>query len=930
VTRRPPGSRPPSDPDDVLGLLEAPPGAEPIEDALRAGIAVLARLTGARAAALLLVEGEEISTEVWHPGEPGAADAGLAGELRALAKRRVRADGAAGDGVRDVAVVRLAAFGRAQGIVALPGGTTDRPAARAARVARVARLLEWKLAASQENTRAQVVRAQYERWFRSLTEQVRVLDRERQKFAAIVHATDAFVFVADPSRRIRWTNNLLSSREAPETGSWIGRVCADACAAFAGAACDDCPAQRAMRDKQVVHHEFRRVVEGGVQSLYLSALPIVGPHGRPEETLVMIQDLSGLAMLRRSEARYRLLYERSAKALVLVDPGTGAVLDANPMASRMTGLPIDALRGMPLEKLHPKHEWKRLHPEYARAFHGGTMSVGDCRIRRRDGHQRIATVAATRHELEGNEVVMLEFQDVTDTRRVEQALREAEERLRAVVANAPVVLFAIDRQGVFTTSEGRGLEALGMKPGEVVGRSVFDVYAESPGVLAAIDRALAGEEFTESVTVAGLVFETRYSTLRDADGRPAGVIGVATDVTERRSLEDRLRHAQRMESLGRLAGGVAHDFNNLLASILGHSELMLRRLEGGDPLRAHASQIQEAGGRGAMLTGRLLAFSRKEVLSPRVLDLNQVVGGMLDMLRRLIGEDIELKTVLSDAPATTRADRAQLEQVVMNLVVNARDAMPQGGTLTLEVGEVEIDAAEAAPRSPVAPAGRHVRLTVADNGCGMDQETLSHAFEPFFTTKEPGRGTGLGLSIVYGIVEQSGGFVQVASAPGEGATFRVHLPFVDEAPEQAAEPPPAFDPASGGTETVLVVEDEAAVRSLTCELLRSFGYAVLEAGDGIDALRVAAAHEGELHLLVTDVVMPQMGGGELAQRLTERRPGLKVLYVSGYTDDAVVRHGVREKGRGFLQKPFSLDVFARKVREVLDAPTVEERDSRAA
>ena len=767
---RKPARRAPRHPEDLLGLLDAAPGEEPIEEALRRGLEVLAGLCGARAAALLLVEADEITTELWHPEPPGADAAGLADELRRIAVVRARGPGepAATGGPRDLAILRLSGIGRTKGVVVLLGGAPARPAGRAVQVRRVIRLLEWKLAAHPDPTRAQVLPAQYERWFRSLTEQVRVLDRERQKFAAIVHATDAFVFVADPSRRIRWTNSLLASRTTPDgpEGSWIGRVCGDACSAFAGLECDDCPAARAMRDNQVVHHEFRRTRDGQVQSLYLSALPIVGPHGRPEETLVMIQDLSGLEVLRRSEARYRLLYERSAKALVLVDPDSGRILDGNPMACRMTGLPLERLRGLPLRDLHPDDDWARLEPEYARAFASGTLPVGDCRIRTQDGGDRIATVAGTGHEMDGHDVVMLEFQDVTEPRRVQEALREAEERLRTVVANAPVVLFAIDRHGVFTMSEGRGLAALGLQAGEIVGRSVFDVYSESPEVLAAIDRALCGEESTEVVTVGRLAFETRYTPMRDAEGRPTGLIGIATDVTERRMLEDRLRHAQRMESLGRLAGGVAHDFNNLLAAILGHSELLLRRMSPGDPLRNNAAEIQEAGGRGAMLTGQLLAFSRKEVLSPRVVDLNEVVAGMDDMLRRLIGEDIELRTVLHDRPATTRADRGQLEQVVMNLVVNARDAMPKGGTLMLRVEEVEVTPDEATSRSPVAPTGRHVRLTVADSGCGMDPETLAHAFEPFFTTKEHGQGTGLGLSIVYGIVEQGGGFVQISSAPG--------------------------------------------------------------------------------------------------------------------------------------------------------------------
>jgi nitrogen-specific signal transduction histidine kinase/CheY-like chemotaxis protein len=393
------------------------------------------------------------------------------------------------------------------------------------------------------------------------------------------------------------------------------------------------------------------------------------------------------------------------------------------------------------------------------------------------------------------------------------------------------------------------------------------------------------------------------------------VIGVATDVTERHRLEGQLRQAQRMEAIGRLAGGVAHDFNNLLAAILGHSELIMGRLEPGHPMRRSAEEVQKAAVRGAMLTRQLLAFGRKDMLTLEVLDLNAVVAGMDGMLRRLIGEDIELVSLGANRPVPVRADRGQLEQVIVNLAVNARDAMPQGGKLTIAVDHVTIDEAYT-QRHARARLGPNAVLSITDTGVGMDEETIAHAFEPFYTTKPRDKGTGLGLATVYGIVEQSDGHVLVYSEPGVGTCFKVYLPLADALDVVVGEA--TIGDAPGGSETILLAEDEDVVRALAREVLENKGYRVLEARNGVEAV-AAAASAGWIDLLVTDVVMPQMGGGELAQHLTASRPGIKVLYISGYPDDAVVRHGVLERGSALLQKPFALDDFARKVREVLDA-----------
>jgi len=624
-----------------------------------------------------------------------------------------------------------------------------------------------------------------------------------------------------------------------------------------------------------------------------------------------------------------MLFERSGKAIVMVDPGTRKIVLANPTADRLADAPRDGLTGLPLEELHAPEEWPRIEPLFSDEFSAKGLAGLECRVRTRQGATRIATLSSTRSDLDGREVLMLEYVDVTERLHVEEALRAAEERLRALVVNAPVVLFALDANGMFTLSEGRALESLGLAPGQVVGRSAYEIYRGVPAILDNIRRALAGEEFTAVVDLGKFAFETRYTPVRDAEGRVTGLIGVATDVTERRRLEDQLRQSQKMEAIGRLAGGVAHDFNNLLAAIQGHAELMLGQLPNGMPLYRSATEVHKAAARGALLTRQLLTFSRKEVVAPNAFDLNLVVAEMENMLRRLIGEQIALTIRLADTPLRARCDRGQLEQVLLNLAVNARDAMPEGGPLSIAVSGVEVAELECKD-DPDARPGPHVVLVVRDEGSGMDEHTLAHLFEPFFTTKSAGKGTGLGLSTVYGIVQRAGGHIRVKSAPGQGSTFTVYLPRVEE-PTAVEEPERPVGEAIHGAETILVVEDEDAVRSMVREALEARGYRVLVARNGVEALDLAGRYGDYIDLLVTDVIMPQMNGAELAQRLARLRPGLRVLFVSGYTDDAVIRVGVLEQRTAFLQKPFSLDVLGRTVRDVLDkGPARSSVDSASA
>jgi signal transduction histidine kinase/ActR/RegA family two-component response regulator len=411
-----------------------------------------------------------------------------------------------------------------------------------------------------------------------------------------------------------------------------------------------------------------------------------------------------------------------------------------------------------------------------------------------------------------------------------------------------------------------------------------------------------------------LQFEGVVQDTGDSEG--ASIFAIFQDVTEHRLAEQRSTEAQRLAALGRLTGGVAHDFNNLLTVIKGYSDLLLARLDENDPARRSIEEIEKAAERAAGRTRQLLAFSRKQILQPKVLELNTIVADVENMLRRLIGEDIQLAFNLDPALGRVKADPGQLEQVLLNLAVNARDAMPQGGRLIIETTNVNLDEIYARNYVGVEP-GPYVMLAVSDTGCGMDKETQSQIFEPFFTTKEAGKGTGLGLSTAYGIVKQSGGNIWVYSEPGKGTTFKIYLPRVGE-PSEIAE---TRAPATGsfrGSETILLVEDEETLRKLAREILETSGYTVLAAANANEALFLHSQHQGQIGLMVTDVVMPEMSGRELAQHIATLDSEMKVLFMSGYTDDAIVFHGVLEEGIDFLQKPFSLEALERKVREVLD------------
>ncbi|HTK31822.1 MAG TPA: PAS domain S-box protein [Candidatus Saccharimonadaceae bacterium] len=522
-------------------------------------------------------------------------------------------------------------------------------------------------------------------------------------------------------------------------------------------------------------------------------------------------------------------------------------------------------------------------------------------------------------------------------RRADLALRDSEQRYRTLVDNLREVIFQTDAHLRWTFLNPAWQEITGRDVEACLEQPLIDhVHPEDRDAARLAFASLLGRERDDCrfelrfLTKDGSVrWMQAHARLVPGDGGvPAGLAGSLVDITERhaaeealRASEEQLRQSQKMEAIGQLAGGIAHDFNNLLTGILGYGSQLVKGLPEGHVQRAEAEEIVHAAEAAAGLTRQLLAFSRRQLLAPQVLDLNGVVGGMQGMLRRVIGEDIHLVTVQGQDLGHVRADRGQIEQVILNLAVNARDAMPQGGDLVLETANVDLDAAYAQERPPLVP-GAYVRLTVRDTGVGMEEDTARRAFEPFFTTKAMGQGTGLGLSTVHGIVLQSGGHIEIQTARGTGTAIRIDLPRVNQAVTTEAHDAPAPH-ETRGTETVLLAEDEPVVRRLAGDTLRGLGYTVLESRDGVEAVQVAADHLGPIHLLVMDVVMPRLGGPIAASRIAAMRPRVRVLFITGYANDALGTEGTLDPHDAVLHKPFTSEALALKVRDVLARPVAE-------
>jgi len=633
-----------------------------------------------------------------------------------------------------------------------------------------------------------------------------------------------------------------------------------------------------------------------------------------------------LSDLTESQELLQNAVDVSPNGMIMVD-AAGRIIQGNRQIEQIFGYTQAELVGRPIEDLLPER-YRGVHQGERGAFladpRARQMGAGrDLFGLHKSGREvpvEIGLAPVVRHD---RTFVIASVIDITERKKKDQALAGSLARLRALMDNANDGISLIDAEGVLIDVNPRMLAILGRSRDEVVGHHIEEFPAQD----AVADHP---EAFRQAVVRGG--GDVLDVPFRRRDGKDAlvdfslsvveigserVVLAIGRDVTEYRSLERQLRQAQKMEAVGRLAGGVAHDFNNVLTAIFGYADLVMEDLPADSPSRQDLEEVRKAAQRASALTRQLLAFSRQQVLAPVVLSLNDLVEDIDKMLRRMIGEDVELGLKLTENLGNVRADPGQIQQVLLNLVVNARDAMPKGGRLLIETANADLTEAYAEQHQPVIP-GPYVRLAVSDTGMGMTPEIVGRIFEPFFTTKEKGKGTGLGLSTVYGIVKQSSGYVWVYSEPGRGTTFKVYLPRVD-APADARGPVREAGTLTGN-ETVLLAEDDESLRRLAKGLLEKLGYRVLEAENAAQALALAGSHKGPIHLLVSDVVMPGASGRELARRLAESRPDTKVLYMSGYTDDAIVHHGMLEPGLSFLQKPFTPGGLARKVREMLDAP----------
>jgi two-component system, cell cycle sensor histidine kinase and response regulator CckA len=690
---------------------------------------------------------------------------------------------------------------------------------------------------------------------------------------------------------------------------------------------DELPLARAIRGETVRDVEmFLRTAEGEGIWVSASATPLGDEASGLRGGVVVFRDI---AVRKRNEEALRQERDRAAAvvdmvaSLVIVLDRYGRIVSFNRACEEAAGRTFEEVRGCAFwDIVLPPEEIPTVRRVYAELRSGRFPSQHEDHWVAPDGSRRL--IAWTnRVLLDGAGQVAFIIgtgTDLTGRRLAEEELRRTNHMLRAVIDTSPLAIVTMDFSGSVRSWNRAAERMFGWSEEEVVGKP-FPIVPEDDEAffranLARLERGetISGIERQRRRKDGSLIDVSLWNAPQlDAGGNVIGGISVIADMTDRRRLEEQFRQAQKMEAVGRLAGGVAHDFNNLLTVIGGYAQMLLDTMQPEDLMRGSVAEIVRATASAAALTNQLLAFSRRQIVTPRVMDLNALVAGLDKMLSRLIGEDVELTMMLAPQLPNVKVDSGQFEQVLMNLVVNARDAMPQGGTITIET-----EAAGFNERSPegVGP-GRYVVLSVADTGRGMTEETRRQIFEPFFTTKGRGKGTGLGLSTVYGIVKQSGGEITVTSAPGEGSAFRIYLPAVNRAAAAGANASPALE-RKRGTETVLLAEDEAGLRQLVREVLEGNGYTVLQAADSGEALEWCERHTGPIHLFLTDVVMPGMSGQDLAALAAGLRPRLKVLYMSGHTDHAVLDHGVLDAGIAFLRKPFTPEVLLTTIREVLE------------
>jgi two-component system cell cycle sensor histidine kinase/response regulator CckA len=751
----------------------------------------------------------------------------------------------------------------------------------------------------------------------------RAFDLARAQQSALLDNLPDLVFLKDRDFRFSAVNEPLARMFGVSVEEMIGKTDFDFFPPEqAQRHLDDDRAAMA-RGERIVREHWVRGASGVPMWIETTTSPYRDASGELAGIVGIARDITvrreAAERLRESARHYQLLFDRNPLPMWVFDIETLRFLAVNDAAIAHYGYSREDFLAMTIEDIRPAEEHDRLASALLRPL--DEHSGGDSFLHvTKDGRRIQTAIVSDSIVMSGRAARLVLARDVTTERSSVRALRESEERYRTLFAESLAGNYVSTVDGRLLTCNPMFARMMGYdEPAEACLHPISAHYADPARRLAFLAKVreqkrleLYEEELVRSDGSALLILENVIGHF-DARGELTEIHGFVIDVTDRKRLEEQLRHSQKLQAVGQLAGGIAHDFNNLLTAMKLHGEFVLEDMKEGDPHRADVLEMQLAADRATMLTRQLLAFSRKQLLKPKVVNANAVIEGMAPMVRRLIGEDITITIVLDPTAGCVMADPGQLEQVILNLAVNARDAMSHGGTFKIGTGNIHLDEGRAA--SADLPPGEYISLTTTDTGAGMDAAVLARIFEPFFTTKEQGKGTGLGLATVYGIVKQSGGHIWVRSAPGEGTSFEILLPRVEEPAAEVV----ALPVIPRGTETILVVEDDPAVQSLTRRMLERQGYRVIVASNGAEALERVVERGAEFALVITDVVMPEMSGGELAARLAHTHPELRVMFMSGYTDDVIVRRGLLDASASFLQKPFTAASLGSSVRDALDA-----------